>query len=299
MNRDYEGHVQAVQFLKKAEEALASHDTEMLLSNVSECLELDPSIGRAMELRGLTSILEDDMERARLDLEGSLRFKGNHDLSRLAIELMGSVEWPLQKDQMGKLARLQLLGNGFISSRLWNEAALCYLAIEKEVQPNWSILSVLGLIHRELGNLEPSLAYYGKALQQPDAPGEILHDRGVVLFKMGRFVDAEKDFEKVSRIKGDSPMVWNNMGSVQEAQGKDGEAAMSYMKAIEIDGNYYPALYSMGRVLQKQGRMEEARVFMDKALDIEGRVYDMDDVKERGNREEDDDIHVKEIMTEK
>jgi len=72
-----------------------------------------------------------------------------------------------------------------------------------------------------------------------------------------------------------------------------------FEEALDMDPKYYPALYSKGRLLQKKGKMEEAKEVLGQALDTEGRVFDLDDVTGREAREEDGDIHVKEVMVDR
>ncbi|MFO8051313.1 MAG: tetratricopeptide repeat protein [Thermoplasmatota archaeon] len=292
-------HVQAVQRLKEAEEAFLAADTERMGRASQGSMDLDPSLGRAWELKGLYLYVSDRVEEARTCFENSLRKRGHFNISRIALDLMGKAQWPEGEGPVERIGRLELLGHALLSDREWPAAALCYITIENRVRPDWRLYSILGLIHREMGTLEPSLKYYDLASGQPDAPEEIEHDRAVVLFKLGRFEEAERSFSRAAEISPSNPMIWNNLGAVQEAQEKDEKALMSYMRSVELEDDYYPALYSLGRLLQKLGRMEESRLFMEKALEIEGRVYDLEDIKGRRKRKKDGSLHVKEVMHDK
>ncbi|MEA3558555.1 MAG: tetratricopeptide repeat protein [Candidatus Thermoplasmatota archaeon] len=299
MSNGYDRHVRAVQELKEAEEAYREADHEKMGNASSRCVELDPSLGRAWELLGLYHVITGEVGEGRRSFNISLEKRGSFHISKLVLSMMELDEWPGGAEPEDRMDQLLIMGQTFISEMVWPAAALCYLALEREVRSDWRVYSILGLVHREMGFLVPSLKYYDMAVKESGAPDEVGHDRSVVLFKLGRFREAEEAFLAVVDRIPPTPMIWNNIGAAQEAQGKDEEALLSYRKAVRIKDDYYPSIYSIGRLLQKKDRMEEAREYMDRALDIEGRVYDVDDVKGREERGRDGDIHVKEVMTDR
>ncbi|MGA1873868.1 MAG: tetratricopeptide repeat protein [Thermoplasmatota archaeon] len=295
MDEDYDLHVEAVQQLKKAmvlyEEQLYSE----MAGPLERCLELDDSLGDAWELYGLAALAAMDPENARYCFERAESSRGSHTDASLALGIMRSPSWPEGKELLDRVNGLAALGQVYLSNSRWRAAGLCFATVSPHIEPGYRIWSILGLIYRELGLLEVSLEHYERASAMEDAPFELLHDKSIVLIKMGRFVEAERLIGYLLDVLEDDPQLWNNLGAVLEAQGKDDDALEAYDKALDLDDGYYPALYSKGRILQKKGKMEEARPFMEKALGIEGRVYDLDDVTGSEMRSGDGQVHVKEV----
>ncbi|MFW3146198.1 MAG: tetratricopeptide repeat protein [Thermoplasmatota archaeon] len=296
MAEDYEEHVEAVQELKRAEELFLSGEYEVMGEHLDQCIGLDICIGRAWELKGLFHIQEMDMESARDCFNEAMKCKGYFQDARGALYIMDKDEWPRGELQEDIIKRLMLLGNSFLNARSWPAAALCHRTVADNVEPNWELYSILGLIYREMDLLEPSLAYYEQARGMEGAPDEIDFDLSVVLIKLGRMEEAEGLLSQLAEALPGNPMVWNNLGTVLESQKRPEEAMEAYRNAAEADPDYFPALYSIGRLLQQKGKMDDAKAYMEKALDIEGRVFDLNDVTHRGERDMDGDLHVKEIM---
>jgi tetratricopeptide (TPR) repeat protein len=299
MDENYEGHVEAVQCLKQAEELYSSMSYDELYGPIMECLELDPDLGRAWELNGMVMFYYGDMEGARSAFMEATSKRGHYPEAKWALTLMEGDKWPMGDGPEADIARYNMLGNQLLNDRKWQGAALCYTKISEMTEPDWRIKSIMGLIYREMGLLEPSLEIYEEAASMPGAPPEVLFDTSVVLIKLGRFQEAESMLLDLIDEVGPSPPLLNNLGTAVEAQDREDEAMEIYEEAVEMDPKYYPSLYSKGRLLQKQGKMEEAREVLGQALDREGRVFDIDDVTGREAREADDDIHVKEVMVDR
>ncbi|HHD15966.1 MAG: hypothetical protein DRN37_03430 [Thermoplasmata archaeon] len=296
MDEDYDDHLAAVKALEKAEELYSSMEYDRVFEHVMECLELDPELGRAWELHGMIMFYYGDMEGARTSFLEARSKKGHYPEARWALNLMESDRWPRGEGPESEMARFSMLGTSLLNDRIWKGAALCFTKLSRLSEPSWRIRSIMGLIYREMGLLEPSLEEYEAALSFPDAPAEVLFDMSVVLIKMGRLEEAESVLVELIETAGPSPPILNNLGAAVEAQGREKEALEAYDEALELDPVYYPALYSKGRILQKMGRMEEAREVLGQALDREGRVYDIDDVTGQEARREDGRVHMKEVM---
>jgi tetratricopeptide (TPR) repeat protein len=192
---------------------------------------------------------------------------------------------------------MTLMGEVFLKDRMWDAAALCFGNLLEKVEPDWRLLSILGLINREMDFLDRSIEYYRKAADMPDALPEVFSDLSIALIKNGDLKEAEEMLRSLLESIEGAPQVWNNLGTVLEIKGELDQALESYERAVELDERYYPSLYSIGRILQKKGDMERAREYMDRALKIEGRVYNIEDVSGREKREADGKVHAKEVMT--
>jgi len=299
MDEDYDRHVEAVQHLKGAISLFEEGAYSQCGKEVVKCLEMDDSLGDAWELYGLVSLAGMELAEARHGFEMAEECKGQFVDAQLAIGVMRDPTWPEGEELLDKVNGIVALGQIYLSKGRWRAAALCFTTVEPYLEPSYRIGSILGLIYRELGFLEVSLQYYEQASAMEGAPLGLLHDKSIVLIKMGRFGEAERLLRYLLDAVEDDPQLWNNFGAVLEAQGKDDEALEAYERSIEQDPEYYPALYSKGRILQKKGLMEEARPILEKALNIEGRVYDLEDVMGARERSKDGGVHLKEISRKK
>jgi tetratricopeptide (TPR) repeat protein len=297
MDEDYEKHVEAVQFLKRARSLYEEGSYGEMQEPLEKCLNMDSSLCLGWELLGLYCLHAMALKDAKYAFERAENCKGRSDEAEIALKVMRDPSWPNEEEILGAVNGLIALGQVFLSNSRWRPAALCFTTAKPYIEPSWRILSMLGLIYRELGLLEVSLEYYEEASQMEGAPIELMHDKSVVLIKLGRLSEAEKLLGCLLDAVEDNPQLWNNYGAVLEAQGNDDDAMEAYEKAISIDDEYYPALYSKGRILQKKGLMDEARPILERALDIEGRVFDLDDVTHGEERSEDEMVHIKEVTT--
>jgi tetratricopeptide (TPR) repeat protein len=295
MDNDYDKHVQAVQFLKKAQSLYEEGSYGEMHEPLEKCLNLDDSLGLGWELLGLYCLHALALKDAKYAFERADNCKGNSVEAEIALEVMREASWPDEEEILGAVNGLIALGQVFLSKSHWRPAALCFTTTQPYLEPSWKVLSMLGLIYRELGLLEVSLEYYEEASRVDGAPIELMHDKSVVLIKLGKLSEAEKLLGYLLDAVEDNPQLWNNYGAVIEAQGRDDDALEAYERAISINEEYFPALYSKGRILQKKGLMDAARPILEKALDIEGKVFDLDDVTHGEEREADGMLHVKEV----
>ncbi|MGA1866442.1 MAG: tetratricopeptide repeat protein [Thermoplasmatota archaeon] len=299
MDEDTDASTEAVQHLRMAGSMFDEGRYSEMGVSAERSLMLDDSLGKAWELLGLARLYEMDLEGARHGFEKAVDREGHSEEAEIALKMMREPSWPKGHGALDAVNGLAALGQVYLSMGRFKAAALCFSSIEPYVEPNFRIGTLMGLIYRELGMLEVSLAYYERASSMEGAPPELLHDMSIVLIKLGRLEEAERLLGQLLEEIVDDQHIWNNYGTVLEALGRDEDALKAYDRALQIDNDYYPALYSKGRVLQKQGRMEEARPILECALNIEGRVYTIDDLSGSRERPEKGVVRIKEISTRK
>ncbi|MBN1390202.1 MAG: tetratricopeptide repeat protein [Candidatus Thermoplasmatota archaeon] len=297
MNKGDTTHSEAVQLLKEACSLYHEGRYSDMRCYAERCLKLDVSLGMAWELFGLGRLSELDLKDPLNGFERAIGCQGRAEDAEIALTIMRGPSWPKGNELLDAVNGLVALGQAYLSRSRFRPAALCFSSVERYVRPNPTIGSILGLIYRELGMLEISLDHYEKASLLEGAPIELLHDRAIILIKLGRVQEAEGLLGQLLEKIDDDPRIWNNYGTVLEALGKDSEALKAYDKALEIDDDYYPALYSRGRNLQKRGLMEEARPILERALDIEGRVFNIDDMTRPQEPPGSTTVRLKEVST--
>jgi len=296
MDDDYDRHVEAIRFLKEAESLFDICEFSSVEGPLLRALELDKGLGRAWELLGFYRTSNADLEGARECFLKAISSKGLQQDASTALEIMDGKKWPGEGSGKGTVQGILALGEAYLASARWRPALLCFLAAKPMMEPGWRMHSILGLIHRELGNLEPSLSEYELGISLEGSPLELHHDRAIVLMKLGRFDEAESAMRLLLEARGGPAQVWHNLGTILEAKGDDRGAMDAYNRALALDDSYYPSLYSKGRMLQRSGYMDKATDILKRALDIEGRVYDLSDVTGSERRSEEGGLHIKEIM---
>ncbi|MGA1847706.1 MAG: tetratricopeptide repeat protein [Thermoplasmatota archaeon] len=296
MDEDYDRHVQAVQLLKEAETLFNLCEFSSMGAPLKSSLVIDADLGRTWELMGMFKLSEPDLEGARECFLRAVSSRGLQQDASLALQVLGTEGADHGWSEIETVRTMVALGEVFLSNARWRPALICFTTVGPMLKPGWRLHSIMGLIHREIGNLEPSLAEYDRAVSMEGSPLEVLHDKAVVLMKLGRLDEAEEVLRGFLARREGPAQVWHNLGTVMEAKGENARAMEAYERALELDENYYPSLYSKGRVLQKSGRMEEGKELLQRALDMEGRVYDLSDVTGAKERTDDGMIHMKEIM---
>ena len=90
--------------------------------------------------------------------------------------------------------------------------------------------------------LEDALKLYDAALSfQPNAT-DILSNKGMVLIKLQRYVEANKVFDKILSINPKNITGLYNKGVVLDKMGNTSKAIKYYKRALKINPHYYPKL---------------------------------------------------------
>lgn len=93
-------------------------------------------------------------------------------------------------------------------------------------------------------------------------------DSGMVFRGLQEFEKARESFARAVEIDQEYGEAWNNLGTIEEALGREKEAEAAYRKALGILPYITPEFpaYNLGALLLRQGRVKEAEEFARKAL---------------------------------
>jgi len=94
------------------------------------------------------------------------------------------------------------------------------------------------------------------------------YDRGIVLSKQGRYVEANEYYRKVLQLNPNKN-AWNGKGNAMSNQGKYKEAVVCFDMALKIDGRFKYAWYNKGKALDSQGMYDEAIRCYKTAIEID------------------------------
>jgi tetratricopeptide (TPR) repeat protein len=102
-----------------------------------------------------------------------------------------------------------------------------------------------------------SIRLYGGPLSIPDSSGVEERQRGMSLYKEGRFEAATQAYRESLRL-AESPLTRNNLANALKALGRLPEAEAEYRKALQLNSRDAVAWYNFGNLQRNQLRNFEA-----------------------------------------
>ena len=118
------------------------------------------------------------------------------------------------------------------------------------------------------GQLQQALKRTEILIQQFPKSATLFNIKGALLCGLGQLEPSVEAYKRALAIKPDFADAHNNMGIVLKEQVRLDEAIDSYMKALAINPNFADAYYNLGIVFEEQGKLNEAIVSYRKALAI-------------------------------
>jgi tetratricopeptide (TPR) repeat protein len=150
-------------------------------------------------------------------------------------------------------------------------------AIELTQGNNVRYLINLGSIYRSIGDDSSALQTYNEALQiAPNSPN-VLVNRSVVLWQLGRYPDALADATLAADLIARDPGAINdpllvaalyNQGTALFSLGRYTEAGQAFNRAVNLDPENASVWAGLGAVLGQLGRVAEAREALTTALNL-------------------------------
>jgi Flp pilus assembly protein TadD len=105
-------------------------------------------------------------------------------------------------------------------------------------------------VQGELGNVEPAIGAYRKAIALDARDVWAMNNLGLILIEQGRFAEALGPLSLATELRTDVPVFQNNLGMALERTGHYTAAASAYRAAVTADSSYSRAAVSLARVEQ-------------------------------------------------
>ena len=125
---------------------------------------------------------------------------------------------------------------------------------------------VLGLLFKQLGRVNESVAAMQRSVNLAPQDAEAQNNLGVMLQELGRFEEAETSFTEAVSLSPDYALAHYNLGNTLKEMSRLEEAMASYTRAIAIEPNYTEAHNNMGHTLQELGKFEESEASLRRAI---------------------------------
>ena len=160
------------------------------------------------------------------------------------------------------------------SIRIWRRgdhpgAAKWALKATEFDESNSKAFHVLAMALERMGHLHKSLVTYERAFQLDPEDPELLINLGLAAWNMKLTEGAEKLFRLYIAACPDSPLGYNNLGSVQCDLGRPAEAVETLRDAINKMPHEAILWNSLATVLAEEGRADESLIFYNEAARLE------------------------------
>ncbi len=110
-----------------------------------------------------------------------------------------------------------------------------------------------------------ALEAYNKALEVNPDDADILADRGVALFHLGKKHLAVLDLDKAQELEPENPYRYSSRAYIKDSLGDLEGAIADYKKAIALDPEDAIAHNNLGLLEEKLGRVDDSKVNFKKA----------------------------------
>jgi tetratricopeptide (TPR) repeat protein len=117
------------------------------------------------------------------------------------------------------------------------------------------------------GEVEKSVAAWGKVLERNQRDADAHNHLGMVLFQSGKLEDAAGHFRRAVEIRPAFLQARCGLGSTLAMQGNLDAAMAEFRRALKTDDTYAPAHNDLGLALLQQGHADEAIAHFRKAVE--------------------------------
>lgn len=144
-------------------------------------------------------------------------------------------------------------------------AKLKYQQVLRAVPENVNVLGNLGIVCRDLGNIEQALDYCRQAVTgAPQDPTQHLN-LGAVFEAANELDNARECYEKSLKLAPAHPKALNNLGKIMHLQGEPAKALVYFKRALAVEPQYPLALNNAGVLLSEQGDHKLACEYLQKS----------------------------------
>ncbi len=136
------------------------------------------------------------------------------------------------------------------------------------------LLASLAYAHPESGHIPDSVAEteYRIAIELDPDDIETRYKLGIVLYRKGKIIEAQKQFEEVIRVKPDDFHAHEGIGLVLVKDGDYIDAESWFKKAILINPVDEMVYYHLGRAYKMMGKVEMAIEMYRKSLSLKENI---------------------------
>ena len=158
----------------------------------------------------------------------------------------------------------------------FQEALQCFTRVVQNYDKDKEIFIQRGRVYQDMGNHQFAIEDFNRAIDEfknHDQGLNAFYYRGISRLKSKDLDRAEKDFEKAQEYETEdqNPGIYDGLGQVQYARGKDYEAALSFFdQSISISPENIQFLMNRAQCFYTMASYDQAIEDLNQALDVEG-----------------------------
>jgi predicted TPR repeat methyltransferase len=152
---------------------------------------------------------------------------------------------------------------------LLQEAKDAYLQILDALPDNVSVLGNMGIVCRDLGDLEDALQYCLRAAEAAPEDATQLINLGAVYESLVKMEEARQCYEKALRCVPSHPKALNNLGKLLHLGGDTEKGLELIRKSVAIEPSSPLALNNLGVILSAIGDTSGAISYIERSLQLE------------------------------
>ncbi len=214
---------------EEARRALEAGERERALDCSEEAGRLAPRLVAALAVRADALAALDRLDEARLAYARALALDPDDPVA-----LLGAAELFVRRLSGERDA----LETGLEYALRGARAALRPPHRDRELAADLWILA--GMAENDLGTNRQALGHLDRALAVlPDDP-DALYERGVALFELCRFDDAQRAFERTLKLSPEDPWALHQLGLLAERRGEAARASELLGQARRLDPEVFP-----------------------------------------------------------
>jgi tetratricopeptide (TPR) repeat protein len=227
---------------------VASHDADAVLDETSRLLYDVGRYGSALACADLAVDLVPQAVEAHHYRAAALAALGRHSDAQVAFAmalardpddpetLAAAADYYVNIAQPKQRSAIQL---GLEYARRGSGRAASRRRLDRQLRARLALLEAEAL--NDLGQSDSALPRVDAALRLAPANAAALHERGVSLFSLCRFADAEEAFGAVLREQPDDPYAHYHLGLIYERGGRSEDAEDRFTRARSLAPEDFPA----------------------------------------------------------
>jgi len=209
-----------------------------------------------------------------VEAEGYIPKKMSYQVSELRqnppmeIVLKKTEKTVVKEELMETVKTLVDEGNKLFEQKKFDEAAIKYKEILKEVPGLYQINLNIGNCYYEMGDYDSALPFYQAVLEKEPENKDALISLGNIYLEKGELEKGLALLDKLSTEDVTSPITLYNIGTNLFNKGKSGAAVPYYERAIALDPNMADAYYQLGLCYLGANEKEKAKENFLKYLEL-------------------------------
>jgi protein O-GlcNAc transferase len=129
--------------------------------------------------------------------------------------------------------------------------------------------NLLGAANTALGNLEPAVTAFNRALAvNPNFP-DAYNNLGNALNAQGKLEDAISAYQTAIKLNPKYTEAYNNLAAIHISKNETNSAIVAYKKALAAAPHHPEILFNLGLLLHEQGYLDQAADYYFQAIKIE------------------------------